>query len=90
MGDFASVNRKVREYVVGRHTNFWCGFCRGVIENQIPGGDPTRNRFDHFSHHFIKEGKVMANWMPIDQRGPIHIELPSSRVGSTHERPLCF
>jgi hypothetical protein len=54
----------------GYQTRFWCGFCRVLIDLKIEAVDSSNERFDHIDYHFIKEGKTIETWMPINQCGP--------------------
>lgn len=49
-------------------STFWCGFCRDIVPCSIITNKFTlAERFDHIDHHFMKEFKKIAEWMPVEQ-----------------------
>jgi hypothetical protein len=44
---------------------YWCGFCNKiVIKRQIGVGE----RYDHISDHFVREGRNIEQWKPLNGR----------------------
>jgi hypothetical protein len=57
-------------HAVGQRTqNFWCWFCKSVVD--VPSGDQevwAMERFTHIEEHFLGRGgprMMIANWVPI-------------------------
>jgi len=55
------------------HLPIWCGFCRDIVSVPCEKSDSSA-RFDHIADHFIKEGKRIDSWLPLDLRHTVDSE----------------
>jgi hypothetical protein len=69
--DLEEASSKVHSSVCvmrNRVSTFWCGFCRDIVPCSVTTNKFTlAERFDHIDHHFMKECKKIAEWVPMEQ-----------------------
>ncbi|KAI9712930.1 MAG: hypothetical protein M1828_001526 [Chrysothrix sp. TS-e1954] len=66
--DKETVDCKIRSQRIGFNGQgqFWCGFCRQIIELHNAGAKAWDERFNHIGDHYSAQSCVMHDWLPPD------------------------
>lgn len=85
----ADIELKLEQCLVGQNcdSNFWCGFCRMVIEVEDKGLKAWTSRFDHIDDHFSGRGCPKMDISQWKTHDAVHLETNPqanmSIIGST-------
>lgn len=62
------IETKMKKCEIRRNNQgqFWCGFCRKMVELTTKGSAAWIERHSHIGDHIEKEGREMHNWMPVN------------------------
>jgi hypothetical protein len=61
---------KVRRIGKNYQVQFWCGFCKDIVELQKKRNEAWDERFDHIANHFQREGKRIEEWVSAEEDRP--------------------
>ena len=70
--DKEELRREARERRIGRNcqSQVWCGFCQKIISLDHRGLEAWDERFNHIDVHFMKERRIIADYVPVDGDRP--------------------